>query len=57
MVAKMPTREINDNDQAPEKKGLRPPRRGWQTPKVVSIDVTSTKFGRHAVPDDAPFSS
>jgi hypothetical protein len=43
MFAKMPAREINDDDQASEKKGLLRPRPPWQTPKVLAIDVASTK--------------
>jgi hypothetical protein len=51
MVARMPAREINDDEQAPEKKELLRPRRPWQSPKVLSIDVASTKIGPPFHPD------
>jgi hypothetical protein len=58
MVPKMPATEIHDDDQAPGKMGLLGPRRPWQIPKVLSLDVASTKLG-HEIdsPDGSPFIS
>jgi hypothetical protein len=54
MVAKMPAGKINDNNHAPERNGLLRPRRQWQTPKLLSIDVASTKEGPPIPRFDSP---